>query len=73
MFSLCTSLFPIAGYVVTGSFFYYVINTNSGDSIDANSGDSDQTPHVASYLDLHCLPITLLGFFQLKWVNNLID
>ena len=28
----------------------------------ANSGDPDQMPHfVASDLDLHCLPVTLLG------------
>ena len=28
----------------------------------ANSGDPDQTPHsAASDLNLHCLPVTLLG------------
>ena len=36
----------------------------------ANSGAPDQMPHyAASYLGLHCLPITLLGGARLKWVN----
>ena len=35
-----------------------------------NSGDPDQTPlSAASYLGLHCLPITLLGVSRLQWVN----
>ena len=38
----------------------------------ANSGDPDQMPHsAASDLDLHCLPITLLGVSRLKWVKCL--
>ena len=37
----------------------------------ANSGDPDQMPHaVASDLSLHCLPVTLLGVFRLKWVKS---
>ena len=36
----------------------------------ANSGDPDQTRHsVASDLDLHCLPSTLLGVSRL-WVKQ---
>ena len=36
----------------------------------ANGGDPDQTPRsVASDLDLHCLPITLLGVSRLQWVK----
>ena len=36
----------------------------------ANSEDPDQTLHsVASDLDLHCLPITLLRVSRLQWVN----
>ena len=39
----------------------------------ANSEDPDQTPRsAASDLGLHCLPITLLGVSQLKWVNTVI-
>ena len=38
----------------------------------ANSGDSDQMTHsVVSDMGLHCLPITLLEVFRLKWVNPL--
>ena len=37
----------------------------------ANSGDPGQTPqNAASDLDLHCLPITLLGVLGLQWVNS---
>ena len=37
----------------------------------ANSADPDQMSHsAASDLDLHCLPITLLGVSILKWVNH---
>ena len=37
----------------------------------ANSGDPDQMlPRVASDLGLHCLPVTLLGFPRLQWVNQ---
>ena len=32
----------------------------------ANSGDLDQTPHSASDLVLHCLPVTLLGVSRLQ-------
>ena len=32
----------------------------------ANRGGPDQTLHAASYLCLHCFPITLLGFPDLK-------
>ena len=33
----------------------------------ANTGDPDQMPHyVASDLGLHCLPMTLLWFFQVR-------
>ena len=40
----------------------------------ANSGDTDQMPQsVASDLDLHYLPNTLLGVSRLQWVNNGID
>ena len=36
----------------------------------ANSGDPDQTPHVAaSDLGLHCLPVALVGFSSLKWIK----
>ena len=36
----------------------------------ANSEDPDQRPHsAASDLDLHCLPITLLGVSRLQWVK----
>ena len=39
----------------------------------ANSGDPDQTPHsVASDLDLHSLPVTLLGVSRLQWVNRFL-
>ena len=37
----------------------------------ANSGDPDQVPHsAASYLGLHCLPLTVLGLTTLQplWV-----
>ena len=38
----------------------------------ANSGNPDQMPcSMASDLDLHCLPITLLGVARLQWVNLL--
>ena len=38
----------------------------------ANSGDPDQTPRsVASDLDLHCLPVTLLGVSRLQWVKSI--
>ena len=38
--------------------------------IFANSGAPDQMLHsAASDLGLHCLPITLLGVSQLKWVK----
>ena len=37
----------------------------------ANSGDPEQTPHfAASDLDLHCLPVTILGVSQLHWVTS---
>ena len=37
----------------------------------ANSEDPDQTPRsAASDLDLHCLPITLLGISRLQWLNQ---
>ena len=40
----------------------------------ANSGDPDQTPHVAaSDLGLHCLPVTSIGVSTLQWVNSLAD
>ena len=36
----------------------------------ANSEDPDQMLHSAmSDLDLHCLPVTLLGVSQLQWVK----
>ena len=36
----------------------------------ANSEDPDQMLHsAASDLDLHCLPITLLGVSRLQWVK----
>ena len=39
----------------------------------ASSGDPDQTPHsAASDLDLHCLPISLLGVSRLQLVK-LVD
>ena len=39
----------------------------------ANSGDADQMPHsVTSDLDLHCLPIIILGVSRLQWVNCFI-
>ena len=38
----------------------------------ANSGDPDQLPFsAASDLDLHSLPINLLGISRLKWVKCL--
>ena len=41
------------------------------DKLFANSEDPDQTPRsAASDLGLHCLPITLLGFSRLQWVNG---
>ena len=37
----------------------------------ANSGQPDQTLcSVASDLDLHCLPITLLGVSRLQWIKE---
>ena len=34
----------------------------------ANSGDPDQTPRSsASYLGLHCLPVSLLRVSRLQW------
>ena len=40
----------------------------------ANSGDPDQSPHIAaSDLGLHCLPITLLGVSRLQRVNVNMD
>ena len=38
----------------------------------ANSGESDQMPQSVSDLGLHCLPITPLGVFRLKWVNTTV-
>ena len=39
--------------------------------VNANSVDPDQMLHsVVSALGLHCLPITLLGVYQLKWVRS---
>ena len=39
----------------------------------ANSGDPDQTPRsAASYLGLHCLPVTLFTVSRLQWVNRLL-
>ena len=36
----------------------------------ANRGDPDHMLHsVASDMDLHCLPVTLLGVSRLKWVQ----
>ena len=36
--------------------------------LNANSVDSDQTPHVAaSDLSLHCVPMSLLWDARLKW------
>ena len=38
-----------------------------------NNGDPDQTPHSAAHdLDLHCLPVTLLGVYRLQWVNGIV-
>ena len=38
--------------------------------VNANSVDPDQMPHsLASYLDLYCLTITILGVSRLKWVT----
>ena len=38
-----------------------------------NSGDPDQMLHsAASDQGLHCLSITLLGVFRLKWVKAII-
>ena len=38
----------------------------------ASSGDPDQTLHsAASDLGLHCLPVTILGVSQLKWVLSI--
>ena len=35
-----------------------------------NIGDLDQTLYsAASYLGLHCLPVTLLGVSRLQWVS----
>ena len=40
----------------------------------ANREDPDQTPHfVASDLDLHCLPVTLLGVPRLQWVKVILS
>ena len=40
----------------------------------ANSGEPDQTPHsLASDLDLHCLPFTLLGVSRLQRVNKVLN
>ena len=40
----------------------------------ANSEDPDQTPRsAASDLDLHCLPIALLGVFLLQWVKIMFE
>ena len=37
---------------------------------NTNSIESNQTTHsVASDLDLHCLPLSLLWDARLKWVN----
>ena len=36
----------------------------------ANCDNPDQTPYsAASDLDLHCLPITLLGVSRLQWIK----
>ena len=36
-----------------------------------NSEDPDQTPHsAASDLDLHCLPITIVGVYRLQWIKG---
>ena len=37
----------------------------------ANSGNPDQTPRsAASDLDLHFLPITILGVSRLQWIKG---
>ena len=36
----------------------------------ANSEDPDQTSRAASDLDMHCLPIPLLGVSRLQRVNK---
>ena len=37
----------------------------------ANSGDTDQTPHIAaSDLGLHCLAVYILGVSRLKLLND---
>ena len=42
--------------------------------LNANSVDPDQTQRsVASYLSLHCLPMSLLWDTRLKWVNRSPD
>ena len=39
------------------------------DELITNSGDHNETPRpAASDLGLHCLPVTRLGVFSLKWV-----
>ena len=39
--------------------------------MSASSVDPDQTPHnVASDLDLHCLPMTLLQVWELQWLEH---
>ena len=40
----------------------------------ANSGDPDQMQcSAASDLDLHCLPITLLGISRLQWIKECLN
>ena len=41
--------------------------------IFANSGDTDQTPHLAAFdLGLHCFPVTLLRVSRVQWINILM-
>ena len=63
--SLWTSLFPIAGWLVTYYYYYVLYNISE---INANNVDPDQMPHfVDSDLGLHCLPITLLVVSRQVW------
>ena len=66
--TLWSDTFPVER--VSGLFLLlpYVIETPV---LNANSVDSDWTPHsAASDLSLHCLPMSLLWEARHKWVNN---
>ena len=62
--TLWTGLFPIAGCLIKFCYYCFI----EIPVLDANNVDPDQTPR--SDVDLHCLPMTLLGFSRLNGLKK---